>query len=438
MLGYPPDTRRAEASLPSPIAVAVAVPAAVAFVLKGYPRLSEAFIAQEIHGLERRGLDIRIISLRRPREDRLHPVHREVRAPVDYLPEYLYREPLRTWRAFRRVRGYPGYRRARRAWLRDLMRDPTPNRVRRFGQALVLAAELPSEVAHLHAHFLHTPASVARYASLLTDIPWSCSAHARDIWTIPEWEKREKLADCRWTVTCTCVNWQHLRSLAPRDDRIELLYHGLDSSRFPPPARGRPRRDGRDLAQPVIILSVGRAVEKKGYGDLLGALARLPRELNWRFVHVGDGPLLARLKRKARALGLNERIDWVGAQAQDEVLRRYAQADLFVLACRVARDGDRDGLPNVLVEAQSQGLACVATRLSAIPELVQDGVTGVLVAPGDGVALSAALARLITDPGARERLGEAGKARVQERFSFERGIERLASHLRLAIAGGIG
>ena len=136
--------------------------ASIAFVLKGYPRLSETFIAQEILSLERRGLDIRLISLRHPTDARIHPVHREIKAKVSYLPEYLYREPLRVYRAWLKVRKRPGYPAARALWLRDLPRDPTPNRIRRFGQALVLAAELPEDVTHIHAHFLHTPASVAR------------------------------------------------------------------------------------------------------------------------------------------------------------------------------------------------------------------------------------------------------------------------------------
>ncbi|MFQ5935284.1 MAG: glycosyltransferase family 4 protein, partial [Acidiferrobacterales bacterium] len=125
----------------------------------------------------------------------------------------------------------------------------------------------------------------------------------------------------------------------------------------------------------------------------------------------------------------------LGAQPHEEVLRRYALADLFVLACRVARDGDRDGLPNVLLEAQSQGLACIATKISGIPELIEDGVTGLLTAPGDPDALSAALASLITDPQRREHLGEAGKIRVRERFSFDSGIDRLATSFQLVSQG---
>src|SRR5919201_3198698 len=206
-------------------------PLRVAFVLKGYPRLSEAFIAQEIAALERRGLDILIVSLRRPTDERVHPVHREIRAPVCYLPEYLLREPWRVLRAWRAVRKFPTYESARTQWLRDLGRDPTPNRLRRFGQALVLAAELPRDVERLHAHFLHTPASVARYAAALLGLPWSGSAHAKDIWTTPDWEKREKLASCEWLVTCTRANRDHLAALAPAG-RVELVYHGVDLARF--------------------------------------------------------------------------------------------------------------------------------------------------------------------------------------------------------------
>jgi glycosyltransferase involved in cell wall biosynthesis len=403
----------------------------VAFVLKGYPRLSEAFIAQEIAALERRGLDILIVSLRHPTERRVHPVHAEIRAALLYLPEYLLLEPRRVLRAWQRVRGWPTYRAARALWLRDLARDRTPNRVRRFGQALVLAAELPADVVHLHAHFLHTPASVARYAAVLRGMAWSGSAHAKDIWTIPEWEKREKLAACEWLVTCTATNRAHLAALAPQG-RVELVYHGLDPARFPAPRAERPRRDGSAGHDPVVILSVGRLVEKKGTDVLLEALAQLPAGLHWRFVQVGGGPLRGALERRARALGMGDRIAWRGALTQDEVLAEYRAADVFALASRVTGSGDRDGLPNVLVEAQSQGLACVASAVSAIPELIRDGVTGLLVAPDAPGEFARALASLIADPQRRRALGEAGRARVAREFGLERNLERLAGKFGLA------
>ncbi len=392
----------------------------VAFVLKGYPRLSETFIAQEIHGLEQRGLGIRIYSLRHPTDHTVHPVHREIRASTTYLPEYLHHEPLRVWRAWWRVRSAAGYRDARALWLRDLRRDRSRNRLRRFGQALVLAAELPESVRHLHAHFLHTPASVTRYASLITGLPWSASAHAKDIWTTPAWELSEKLDSSRWVVTCTEVNRRHLASLCRAPQKVERLYHGLDFSRFPSPPHGVGGSEGASL-----LLSVGRAVAKKGYEVLLSALVRLPRDRPWRLIHVGGGPLLEELKGRAERLGLSARIEWLGPLPQAEVLNCYRRADLFVLPCRVAEDGDRDGLPNVLLEAQSQGLACVSTRVSGIPELIVDGQTGVLVDPDDSEALARAIDDLLADPERRRGLAGAGYERVRRHFSQSLGVARL-------------
>jgi glycosyltransferase involved in cell wall biosynthesis len=403
----------------------------VAFVLKGYPRLSETFIAQEILALERRGLEILIVSLRHPTDRTTHPIHRLIRAPVLYLPEYLYQEPGRVGRGWRRSCRYPGYSAARRAWLADLRHDPTPNRIRRFGQALVLAAELPQEIGHIHAHFLHTPASVARYAALITGLNWTASAHARDIWTQPEWESRAKLDDAQWVVTCSETARRRLASLASRPEAVWLSYHGLDLEQFP---RAPPRstgRDGSDPHDPVVILSVGRAVEKKGFDDLLEALAHLPASLEWRFVHVGGGALGAALRLQAERLGISHRIEWRGALAQPEVLAAYREADLFVLASKVARDADRDGLPNVLVEAQSQRLACISTGISAIPELIQHGVTGLLTPPRNPIALADALETLIRDPARRARFGAVGEHRVRGLFSMVPGIDLLAARFGL-------
>lgn len=397
----------------------------VAFVLKGYPRLSETFIAQEIGALERRGLDIRLYAMRRPTDRAIHPVHREIKAPVVYLPEYLHEEPRRVGRGLRAARRLAGWRAALRAFAADLRRDPTRNRLRRFGQAMVLAAELPDAVGRLHAHFLHTPASVTRYAALLLGLPWSASAHAKDIWTTPAWELASKLAECRWLATCTAANARYLAALAPVPERVELIYHGLDLRRFPSFPIRRPPRDGSG-AEPVVLLSVGRAVEKKGYAGLIEALALLPTGLNWRFVHIGGGPLLAQLRQQAARRGLAGRIDWRGPLPQEAVLAAYRSADAFVLACRIASDGDRDGLPNVLMEAHSQGLACLSTEVSAIPELIIDGKTGLLVPPDDARALSAALVRLIRDPDCRLRLGAAAMQRLQQNFAMEPGIDRLA------------
>jgi len=395
------------------------------FVLKGYPRLSETFIAQEIRALEAAGMDIAIVALRRPTDNDVHPVHREIRAPVHYIPEYLHHEPLRVIRSWWKARRLPGYAVARRTWLAGLWHDRTRNRIRRFGQALVLAAELPAGARHLHAHFIHTPAAVTLYASLMTGLPWTVSAHAKDIWTTPEWDLREKLAHADWAVTCTRFGHRHLCGLAARPDTVELVYHGLDLGRFAPPANDGSSRNGSDPADPVRILTVGRAVEKKGLDVLLEALALLPRELAWQWHHIGDGELAGALRQQADRLGIVERTVWHGAQPQDFVLEQYRTADLFVLPCRISRDGDRDGLPNVLMEAQSQRLACISTPISGVPELIVDGETGLLVEPESPDRLAEAVATLITRPALRHRLGRAGEQRVRGAFDHHRGIARL-------------
>ena len=404
-------------------------PPLIAVVLKGYPRLSETFIAQEIHALEARGVPLVLFSLRHPTDRKTHPIHAAIRAPVTYLPEYLHDDWPRVIAAWRVVRRRPGYAQALSTWRRDLARDPTPNRVRRFGQALVLAAELPEGVLHLHAHFLHTPASVTRYAALICGLRWSVSAHAKDVWTTPAWEKREKLASAAWATTCTAANATHLRAVAGHGTAIDLVYHGIDTARFPPPDARPGSRDGRDPADPVRLLTVGRAVDKKGLDDLLHALARLPPALCWRWAHIGGGPLAEPLARLAGELGLADRIEWRGAQAHAAVLEAYRWADLFVLPCRISDNGDRDGLPNVLLEAQSQRLACLSSDISGVRELIRHDVTGYLVPPRDPAALARAIATLVADPSLRRQLAEAGYGRTTAAFTLGAGVDRLRERL---------
>lgn len=399
----------------------------IAIVLKGYPRLSETFIAQEILGLERAGLDLALVALRRPTDTKRHPVHEEIKAPVLYLPEYLHEEPARVLKAVIKGLVRLGFWKALAATVRDFTKDPTRNRIRRFGQAAVLTAELPERVGWLHAHFIHTPASATAYASMITGIPWTCSAHAKDIWTSPDWELADKLTNNRWTVTCTQTGHAHLERLGGPDAHVHLSYHGLDLARFGPFEGARPMRDGSDAADPVRIVSVGRAVPKKGYDILLKALARLPKELNWRFEHIGDGDIINALKAEAEALGIADRLTWRGAMDQKDVLATYRAADMFALACRITPDGDRDGLPNVIVEACSQGLVCVSTTISGVPELLTDGINGRLVPPENPAALAAVLEELIRNPGQRHALGAAAETRVRSDFDFHTSIRQLIS-----------
>jgi glycosyltransferase involved in cell wall biosynthesis len=402
-------------------------------VVKGYPRVSETFIAQELLALERRGLRLVVASLRRPYDALRHPVHDAIAAPVLYLPEYLYEAPRRVLAGHRTALAAnpAGYRRSLRLWLRDLLRDPTPNRVRRFGQAGVLAAELPAGARHLHAHFLHTPASVARYAAAMSGLSYSLSAHAKDIWTRPGWELREKLTDARFCVTCTAENRRHLAALAPGRP-VELVYHGLDREFFGPPACFGSSRDASSPAEPIRLLAVGRFQPKKGFDVLLHALARLtvPAVLTL----VGYGPGEGALRTLASTLGIAGQVRFTGQLDHPAVRALYRDHDLFVLPSRVAADGDRDGLPNVVVEALSQGLPVVATRVAAVAEIVDDGANGRLVPSEDPAALARVIAELARDPEARRRLGAAGLRRVAAGWDLETGVDRLAALLTATLA----
>jgi len=403
----------------------------LAVLVKGWPRLSETFIAQELVALEQAGLRFDIWSLRHPTDTKRHPLHDRLRARVRYLPEYLFDEPDRVARARAAARSLPGYGAAYEVWRADLRRDPSRNRVRRFGQACVLAHELPEGTRGLYSHFLHTPSSVARYAAIMRGLPWSFAAHAKDIWTSPAWEKREKLAGphaARFGVTCTAYGARHLRDLAGDAGKVDLIYHGLDLSRFPDP----PARPLRTPGAPLHLLSVGRLVEKKGFDRLIAALARLPETLDWRWTHIGGGDLLGALQDQAQAAGIAGRIDWCGACDQPEVIAAMRDADLFVLPSRIAEDGDRDGLPNVLMEAASQLLPIISTAVAAIPEFIESGTHG-LLAEDDPEALSRAIATLAQDPAQARTMAEAARARLIAEFTMQPGIDRLAARLRRMI-----
>jgi glycosyltransferase involved in cell wall biosynthesis len=408
----------------------------VAIATKGYPRLSETFIAQELLGLQQRGLSFSIWSLRLPTDADRHLMHKQIVAPVAYLPEYLHQERARVLRGVLRALGRPSVLALAAVFLRDLARDPTRNRLRRLGQACVMARELPRSIRHLHVHYLHTPASVVRYAALLRGLTWSFSAHAKDIWTTPDWEKREKIAASAWGVTCTRDGCGELARLSDHADKVALVYHGLDLARFPDPPT-HAAHDGGDPAEPVRFVTIGRAVEKKGFDDLLAALALLPAGLHWRLTHIGGGEMLAALKAQAETLDLAGRIAWAGPKAQGEVIAALRAADLFVLPSKQAGDGDRDGLPNVVMEAASQALPIVATDFAGIPEFVRDGVEGLLVAPGDIPALAQRLRELAADPARRAALGAAAHARLTGAFSAEAGLDRIHAAL-LASSGRRG
>ncbi len=403
--------------------------AQIGIVLKGYPRLSETFISQEILALQNRGFNFHIISLRHPTDKAIHSVNREITAPVTYLPEYIHDDPIRVLKSWWRVRKFPGYKKTWQNFRSDLARDITRNRIRRFAQGLVIAAEFGDSISALYAHFLHTPTSATRYAATITSKPFAISAHAKDIWTSPDWEISEKLRDCKWLTTCTAGARDHLQSLCDKPEKIHLIYHGLDLARFPPPPDNRQMRKGENAEEVFRIITVGRAVAKKGLDNLVNALALLPPELHWHWTHIGGGELHEQLVKQAKRLDILKQCRFCGAVDQADVIAAYIHSDLFVLPCRIGEDGDRDGLPNVIIEAQSQALAVISTPISGVPELIVHGENGLLVEPDDPELLASAIIKLAADPELRNEMGRAGELKVRSEFDHLSTIGDLADLL---------
>ena len=327
------------------------------------------------------------------------------------------------------VTALSGFDAAADMYARDLERDDTANRRRRWGQACVLAHEAEGSLEALYAHFLHTPSSIARYAAILRGVPWSFSAHAKDIWTSPDWELQEKLNGetygAAFGATCTRFGAEHLQGLADTPERVDLVYHGLDLARFP----GPPDRPLHSTNAPLRMMSVGRLVEKKGFDTLIDALALLPATLDWHWTHIGGGTLDCVMRARAQAAGVGDRITWRGACDQPDVIEAMRTADLFVLPSRIAADGDRDGLPNVLMEAANQLLPILSTPVSAIPEFITTGTHG-LLATDSADAFADAMQQIASDPAIGPRLAQAAHTRLHAEFTMAPGIVHLAKRLR--------
>ena len=399
----------------------------LAIVVKGFPRLSETFIARELQAMEARGMAFSLHALRKPGSDAAL-VDNKVGAIPQYLPEYLHDAPATVARAAMAARRLPGFGAAWQAFRADLRDEFARARARRFGQACVLAGQMPASVRHIHAHFAHSPASVARYAAVMRGVSFSISAHAKDIWTAPEWDLKRKLGAAAFVTVCNRAGFDRLQSLGTQAP-LKLIYHGLAREVIAPAPRAQ-TRDGSNAGDPVRIVCVARAVEKKGLRRLLDALAAMPRETHWRLDHYGGGELLDALKENACALALDGRITWHGPQPHHTVIAALNAGDVFVLPAVVGNDGDRDGIPNALLEAQARGLAVIASSVGGIDEAVSDGRTGRLVAAGDADALRLGLAELIRNPGLRQTLGAAALEHVKATGDAESGYDAISALLK--------
>lgn len=399
----------------------------VGYIVSAWPRLSETFILNEVLAVERLGVPLRIYSIKDPGPAPVHKKVGQVRAPMECLAEARHWKPavgpslrLLARRPVRYVRT-----------LFEAARHRGADTRRRFLQAVCLADALDREpVTHLHAHFANAPAVVAMFVHQLTGIPYTFTAHAKDIYVkTPPKLLRAEIQRARAVVTCTEYNWRYLRTQAGPDShaKVHRIYHGLDLSEFQFSLPGR--SNGAD----PVILSVARLVEKKGLGDLIEAADILRRRgRGFRIEIIGDGPLRGALEERVAERGLQERIRLLGAQPHSAVRQAYARAAAFALPCVVASDGDRDGIPNVLLEAMASGVPVISTKVSGIPELIEPDREGMLIPPNSPEDLAKALERLLTDPELSGRLARAAREKIEKAFSVEENCRRLLDVFREA------
>jgi colanic acid/amylovoran biosynthesis glycosyltransferase len=357
----------------------------VAYILKTWPRLSQTFIVNEILAHERAGLAVEIHALRRPKAEDAQADVGRVRAPVHYV---------------------------------DAEGPPAIDRL-----VAALARERASPVRHLHAHFGNSAAEAARLAAQRLDLPWSFTAHARDIFheSVDPAALGRRIRAASKVVTVSDFNLRHLQQAYPDCAvRFARIYNGLDLDRL--------RLREQAPAGAPLLLAVGRLVEKKGFDDLLQACARLQAlqlPLPWRCAIVGSGPLHVHLEQRIHALGLGQRVTMLGALPQQRVLELMREAAVLAAPCNVSADGDRDGLPTVLLEAMALGCPVVTTAVTGIPELVREGETGRLLPPRDIDALALALRELLLDPAGAARLAARARNRIEQDFDIARSTRAL-------------
>ena len=377
----------------------------IGYVVKVYPRYSETFIVNEILAHEEAGLSIDVFSLRPSRDTHFQDAIARVRAPVTYLGDAALKAEM-FWSAMRDAQTLPGFRSGLAAAEAAASDE--------VYAALVLARAIRDRgIMHLHAHFASAPTSVARMAAAMTGVTYSFTAHAKDIFheSVNAVALERKLADAAAAVTVSDFNLTHLKRTYDAAARgLRRIYNGLDLQRFAfqsPHARG-PR-----------VLAVGRLVEKKGFSTLVDACAKLAgRGLAFTCELIGGGELEGVLRAQISRLGLERHVVLTGPQPQCAVMQAMARASVFVMPCVVGVDGNRDGLPTALLEAMALGTPCVATDVTGIPEVIQDGRTGLIVAQHDASELAVAIERLISDSSLRVRLAEAARRCIETQFDI--------------------
>ena len=395
-------------------------------LVNGFPRLSETFVLNELLDFERRGLRLHVVALRQPDEIVQQEALAKLRASVEYLDDgtlWSRRLAVRTAHAALLLRRGASYFDA----LADVLRSPDFSRSALAGAALLAHRLVRLGSPPLYVHFAHKPGTHGRFAARFAGVPYALSAHAKDVWLTPPGELKAKASDAEVVLTCTEEARAYVHGLVGGSTQVHRVYHGVDV----PPVLPQIDRGGTR-----VVLLVARLVEKKGV-DLLIRAAALLRMRGADFVVriAGDGPEWARLQRLAHELGVADQVSFLGPLTESEVRAEYGRATVFALPCQVLPNGDRDGLPNVLLEAMAHGLPVVSTTLAGVREAVVDGESGLLVAPRDEVGLADALERLLADGVLRARLGANARRGVAERL--DRHANLPAVHAALASAGVI-
>lgn len=429
--------------------------AEIAYIIKGFPRLSETFIANEIHWLESMGMKLRVYSVVRGNDSKVQAIVSRIRAPVSYLPPatslsdsnfvvWLYHNlprfaashvRLLRWRPWTYCKTLAVVLGMSGKYRLTPLSKPRKIFFKEFLQAGEIALRVldAGNVRHLHGHFCHGATTITWFVSRLTGLPFSFTAHAKDIYTSelnPGDLLRRKLLAARFVVTCTAANYRYLTQVCPEYKNLHVVYHGLDTDYFVPLAQS----SGEDVP---LLLSVGRFVEKKGFDFLIEACAKLTAAgVRFRCLLVGpEGNYSGRIRRMIELLQLSDVVTTQNAVTQEELRSIYQRATVFVLPCLLLDNGDRDGIPNVLAEAMAMGIPVVSTAISGIPELIEDGVDGLLVPPRDSDAIAAATRGLLDSPELRRRLSTAGRRKVCQNFDARQTTSRLKELFVAAIHG---
>jgi glycosyltransferase involved in cell wall biosynthesis len=316
--------------------------------------------------------------------------------------------------------------------------EPHPDVARLAGRVVTLPSgsvreQADSVVAHLgdrtiagiHGYFAHTPTEVAALAAARLGVPYGFSAHAHDTRKVEAPELARRGHGAAIVVAC---NTDVSASLRECGVTSQLVPHGVDTSRFAP----RPAQPNSRSRNPIRLLSIGRLVEKKGFHVLLSAVAQLDLPCSLRII--GEGPFAALLGDLIQQLGLRDRVTLCGGRTHAELPDEYAAADIVVVPSIQDRSGDRDGLPNVVLEAMAAARPVVACRIAAIPTAVVHQQTGWLVRSGDAAALAHAIRSLAANGDRRDRLGRAARARVEQDFDARHCAKRLQRVLEAAYA----